>query len=162
MVIYLGPVSPPASSSLPGADGPPFAPCSALLRMGFTYAPSVTTRAVVSYTAFPPLHTLVCGLFLLHCPWSRLRQTLSGILPCEARTFLSRSLSALRQRPSVLLEWQYFITNSVFCPEEVRKITILFSIHTTFQKGYTLKQLPPINSLIREFSGITLLSIPRK
>ncbi len=36
----------------------------------------------------------LCGLFLLHYPWSRLRQTLSGILPCEARTFLSRSLSA--------------------------------------------------------------------
>ncbi len=35
------------------------------------------------------------GIFLLHCPGSRLHQTLSGILPCEARTFLSCSLSAL-------------------------------------------------------------------
>ena len=50
-----------------------------------------------------------CGIFLLHCPWSRLRQTLSGTLPCEARTFLSRSLSALRQRPSVLLGIYYTI-----------------------------------------------------
>ena len=43
------------------------------------------------------------GLFLLHCLWSHLRQTLSGILPCEARTFLSHGLSVPWQRPSVLL-----------------------------------------------------------
>ena len=36
-------------------DGPPYAFCSVLLRMGFTYALSVTRQAVVSYTAFPPL-----------------------------------------------------------------------------------------------------------
>ena len=30
------------------------------------------------------------GCFLLHWSWSRLRRTLSGILPCEARTFLPR------------------------------------------------------------------------
>ena len=29
--------------------------CAVLLRMGFTYAPSVAGRAVVSYTALPPL-----------------------------------------------------------------------------------------------------------
>ena len=34
------------------------------------------------------------GIFLLHFPWSRLHQTLSGILPCEARTFLICGLSA--------------------------------------------------------------------
>ena len=28
------------------------------------------------------------GTFLLHFPWSCLHRTLSGILPCEARTFL--------------------------------------------------------------------------
>jgi len=39
----------------------------------------------------PHLSTLTAncsGLFLLHCPWSRLRRMLSGILPCGARTFL--------------------------------------------------------------------------
>ena len=35
------------------------------------------------------------GIFLLHFPWSHLHRTLSGILPCEARTFLVDSLSAL-------------------------------------------------------------------
>ncbi len=36
------------------------------------------------------------GLFLLHWPWSRLHRTLSGILPCEARTFLTCRLPPLR------------------------------------------------------------------
>ncbi len=38
----------------------------------------------------PPFHPyrLRGGFFLLHCPGSRLRRTLSGILPCGARTFL--------------------------------------------------------------------------
>ena len=42
-------------ATYPKADGPPYAFCSVLLRMGFTYAPPVTSRAVVSYTALPPL-----------------------------------------------------------------------------------------------------------
>ena len=61
-----------------------------LLQMGFTWTLSVTEQAVVSYTAFPPLPAEKAGgLFLLHYPWSRLRRMLSGILPCEARTFLT-------------------------------------------------------------------------
>ena len=43
------------------------------------------------------------GCFLLHFPGSRLHRTLSGILPCEARTFLTCSLSSLQPRPSVHL-----------------------------------------------------------
>ena len=95
-------------ATYPEADGPPYASCSVLLRMGFTCALSVTSQAVVSYTALPPLPTgtkcLSGGIFLLHCPWSRLHQTLSGILPCEARTFLTCSLSVLQPRPFVLLK----------------------------------------------------------
>ena len=49
----------------------------------------VTTAAVSSYLAFPPLPYEYGGLFLLHWPGSRLHRTLSGILPCEARTFLT-------------------------------------------------------------------------
>ena len=55
MIIYLGRLLPAASSNLPKAGGPRQRFCSVLLRMGFTYAPSVTREAVVSYTAFPPL-----------------------------------------------------------------------------------------------------------
>ena len=104
MIIYLGRLLPAASSNLPKAGGPRQRFCSVLLRMGFTYAPSVTREAVVSYTALPPLPGKPGGTFLLHYPWSRLHQTLSGILPCEARTFLTCSLSVLQPRPSVLLK----------------------------------------------------------
>ena len=55
MIIYLGRLLPAVSSNLPKAGGPRQRFCSVLLRMGFTYAPSVTREAVVSYTALPPL-----------------------------------------------------------------------------------------------------------
>ena len=87
---------PATSSNLPKAGGPRQRFCSVLLRMGFTYARSVTSAAVVSYTALPPLPysgiTGTGGIFLLHYPWSRLHRTLSGILPCEARTFLTPAM----------------------------------------------------------------------
>ena len=94
MVIYLGLPLPAGSSDPPESrPGRPVALFSVLLRMGFTYAPPVTGRAVVSYTALPPLPGNPGGTFLLHYPWSRLHRTLSGILPCEARTFLTCPLS---------------------------------------------------------------------
>ena len=92
MVIYLGLLLPTASSDLPESKpGRLIAFVLVLLRMGFTCAPVVTNRAVVSYTAFPPLllRKRNSGIFLLHWPWSRLHRTLSGILPYEARTFLT-------------------------------------------------------------------------
>ena len=99
MIIYLGRLLPAASSNLPKAGGPRQRFCSVLLRMGFTYAPPVTRKAVVSYTALPPLpdsgQARIGGIFLLHFPWSRLHRTLSGILPCGARTFLTQILSAV-------------------------------------------------------------------
>ena len=54
-------------------------------------APHITARTVVSYTAFSPLPSSEeeGGISLLHCPGSRLRRPLTGILPCEARTFLT-------------------------------------------------------------------------
>jgi len=56
MIIYLGLMLPSASSDLPESrPGKPVAFCLVLLRMGFTWSPPVTRRAVVSYTAFPPL-----------------------------------------------------------------------------------------------------------
>ncbi len=70
-------------------------------------APYVTTRTVVSYTAFSPLPAEAGGYFLLHCPGSRLRRTLSGILPCGARTFLTNSGSPEFPRSSVSLKGYY-------------------------------------------------------
>ena len=100
VIIYLGHMLPCASSNQPGAGGP------RTLRLGLASdgvytASSVTGKAVVSYTAFSPLP--FGGYFLLHYPGSHLHQTLSGILPCEARTFLSHALSYAWQRSSVLL-----------------------------------------------------------
>ncbi len=96
MIIYLGLPLPASSSDLPeSTTGRRIAFCSVLLRMGFTCAPAVTGRAVGSYPAFPPLPANAGGLFLLHWPGSHLHRTLSGILPCEARTFLTCGLSAL-------------------------------------------------------------------
>ena len=107
MVIYLGILSPICSSDLPESR-------RAALCFLFGLASSGVYMCPVCYqTGGSLLHcpsTLTGkagGIFLLHCPWSHLRQTLSGTLPCEARTFLSRSLSFLRQRPFVLLNVPY-------------------------------------------------------
>ena len=51
--------------------------------------PVLPQERVSSYLAFPSLPTNVGGIFLLHFPGSRLRLTLSAILPYEARTFLT-------------------------------------------------------------------------
>ncbi len=110
IIIYLDLLLPAGSSDLPeSTTGSRIAFCLVLLRMEFTDALYVTTQAVVSYTAIPPLPVpeyasgteqlqQCCkavrlikagGIFLLHWSGSRLHRTLSGILPCEARTFLT-------------------------------------------------------------------------
>ena len=80
-------------------------------------ASSVTRRTVVSYTAFPPLpqccQAASGGISLLHYPWSRLHRTLSGILPYEARTFLTCFYK--QPRSSVLLAPCYSSTPHLFC-----------------------------------------------
>ena len=76
---------------------------SVLLRMGFTCALSVTRQAVVSYTALPPLPAMPAVYFCCTVPGVASARRYLAFLPCEARTFLSRRLSAPRQRPFVLL-----------------------------------------------------------
>ena len=130
-------------------DGPPYGLMCGLASDGVYMAWPVTRPTVVSYTAFPPLLTKpargpacrlnghVSGLFLLHFPWGHPHRTLSGILPCEARTFLTCILSVMQPR----------------------SFSRLGNYYITFQ---TLKQLFPINSLKMEFFGIFSLLIPRK
>ena len=96
MIIYLYCRLPDSSHAaawrdVPGdTTGRRIASCFVLLRMGFTQPPHVTAGAVVSYTAIPPLPQHAAAVsFLLHWPWSHLHRTLSGILPYEARTFLT-------------------------------------------------------------------------
>ena len=103
MVIYLVLLLPTGSSDLPESRRATLCSLLVLLRMGFTCALPVTSQAVVSYTAFPPLPHCCGGLFLLHFPGSHLHRTLSGILPCEARTFLRISPATIY--PAQLLEY---------------------------------------------------------
>ena len=51
--------------------------------------PMLPWVSVSSYLAFPPLPPFGGGISLLHFPWGHPRRTLSVILPCEARTFLT-------------------------------------------------------------------------
>ena len=71
---------------------------SVLLRMGFTYALVCYRRGGSLLHCLSTLTRQSLAVsFLLHYPWSHLHRTLSGILPCEARTFLTCPLSgALR------------------------------------------------------------------
>ena len=77
-------------------DGPPFRFLSGLASNGvYIDPPLLPEAAVVSYTAFSPLPDKCQAVWsLLHFPWGHPRRTLSGILPCEARTFLSRQMPA--------------------------------------------------------------------
>ena len=89
-VIYLGLPSPASSSDIHGvpSDGQPYWRKPNLAASGVYMAYCVTTISVSSYLAFPSLPHCYGGLFLLHCPWSRLHLTLSGTLSYAARTFL--------------------------------------------------------------------------
>ena len=90
MIIYLGRSLPTASSNLPGDEtGRLMVSIFGLASDGVYNACYVTITAVVSYTALSPLLINSAVYFLLHWPWSHLHRTLSGILPYEARTFLT-------------------------------------------------------------------------
>jgi len=107
VIIYLVLMLPPGSSDLPESRRATVCFLFGLASDGVYTAISVTGDAVSSYLAFSPLPDESGGSFLLHWPGSRLHRTLSGILPCEARTFLTCGLSApaaaivcaARQRP---------------------------------------------------------------
>jgi len=99
MVIYLGLMSPYASSGLPEGRRATLCPLFNLASDGVYIAFPVTRKPVVSYTPFSPLPE-TGGSFLLHFPVSHLNLTLSGILLYEARTFLS---CTWQQRPFTLV-----------------------------------------------------------
>ena len=112
MIICLGSMLPLTSSDLP--DNRPGRPIVVRLSAfglasdGVYMATDVTTGTVVSYTAFSPLpRAWLChaggGISLLHWPGSHLHRTLSGILPYEARTFLTS-------------ETDYGLQAAIICP----------------------------------------------
>ncbi len=70
------------------------------------------------------------GIFLLHWPWSHLHRTLSGILPCEARTFLTLLENSSKPRSftavAVLLYNALLIFSSVYSKSIKPLVIILF------------------------------------
>ena len=79
---------------------------SALLRMGFTWHKALPQCRWALTPPFHPYRYKIGGLFLLHFPQSRLHRDFSGILSCEARTFLI-STNVL-PRPFGLLRWLFY------------------------------------------------------
>ena len=140
MIIYPGSSLPMISSDLPESrSGKSVAFVLVLLRMGFTYAPPVTRRAVVSYTALP---TLPGMLPAVHFCCTILGVTSTGRYPasCPMKPGLSSS-APFRLCSRDHLSYLVMIPLSGF---------------------YTSKQLPPTNSLHRELFGSPSLLIPRK
>ena len=121
MVIYIGPASPPGSSDLPESRRAALCSLFGLASDGVYMCPACYQPGGSLLHCHSTLTGKAGGIFLLHCPWSRLRQTLSGILPCEARTFLSCGLSVSQQRPSCLTPKKFYhiirdLSNRIFTP----------------------------------------------
>ena len=118
-IIYLGLLLPAASSDLPGNGQGTHSSLFVLLRMGFTQ-PLLLPE--VRWSLTPPFHPYrpkPAVYFLLHWPGSHLHRTLSGILPCEARTFLTPACGAAIVYPTYnteILALKLSICNRVhFC-----------------------------------------------
>ncbi len=94
VTICLGLPSPAASSDLPEAGRAPSLPCGLASDGVYMCRPCHPGRGSLLHCLSTLTGQKAGGLFLLHCPWSHLRRSLSGILPCEARTFLSKSAAA--------------------------------------------------------------------
>ena len=107
-IIYLGLLLPAASSDLPGNGQGTHSSLFVLLRMGFTQ-PLLLPE--VRWSLTPPFHPYrpkPAVYFLLHWPGSHLHRTLSGILPYEARTFLTHAFAWPRSpvllTPNVIIQ----------------------------------------------------------
>ena len=91
MFIYLVLLLPTGSSDLPETDGPPYVSFWSCFEWGLHMPHKLPCMRWSLKPPFHPYQHQTGGIFLLHYPWSRLHRTLSGILPCEARTFLTSS-----------------------------------------------------------------------
>ena len=95
-VIHLGYMLPYTSSGLPESlRGQRFTLFYlTLLQVGFTLPPMLPSVRCALTTPFHPYLLNEAVSFLWHFPWTRVLQTLSGTLPCGARTFLYALLIA--------------------------------------------------------------------
>ena len=152
MIICLGHPLPDGSSDLPeSTTGSRIAFVSVLLRMEFTCARSVTTTAVVSYTAFPPLPSIKKAVYFC-C--TGLGVTSTGRYPasCPLKPGLSSSAP-----------FRLYSRDHLTCLHECYSNTNIFlSKEKNHQDFYTSKQLPPTNSLNSELCGISSLGTEMK
>ena len=152
MIICLGQPLPAGSSDPPeSTTGSRIAFVSVLLRMEFTCARSVTTAAVVSYTAFPPLPSIKKAVYFC-C--TGLGVTSTGRYPasCPLKPGLSSSAP-----------FRLYSRDHLTCLHECYSNTNIFlSKEKNHQDFYTSKQLPPTNSLNSELCGISSLGTEMK
>ena len=152
MIICLGQPLPAGSSDPPeSTTGSRIAFVSVLLRMEFTCARSVTTTAVVSYTAFPPLPSIKKSVYFC-C--TGLGVTSTGRYPasCPLKPGLSSSAP-----------FRLYSRDHLTCLHECYSNTNIFlSKEKNHQDFYTSKQLPPTNSLNSELCGISSLGTEMK
>ena len=152
MIICLGQPLPAGSSDPPeSTTGSRIAFFSVLLRMEFTCARSVTTTAVVSYTAFPPLPSIKKAVYFC-C--TGLGVTSTGRYPasCPLKPGLSSSAP-----------FRLYSRDHLACLHECYSNTNIFlSKEKNHQDFYTSKQLPPTNSLNSELCGISSLGTEMK
>ena len=152
MIICLGLPLPEGSSDPPeSTTGSRIAFVSVLLRMEFTCARSVTTTAVVSYTAFPPLPSIKKAVYFC-C--TGLGVTSTGRYPasCPLKPGLSSSAP-----------FRLYSRDHLTCLHECYSNTNIFlSKEKNHQDFYTSKQLPPTNSLNSELCGISSLGTEMK
>ena len=152
MIICLGHPLPDGSSDLPESTTVSrIAFVSVLLRMEFTCARSVTTTAVVSYTAFPPLPSIKKAVYFC-C--TGLGVTSTGRYPasCPLKPGLSSSAP-----------FRLYSRDHLTCLHECYSNTNIFlSKEKNHQDFYTSKQLPPTNSLNSELCGISSLGTEMK
>ncbi len=153
VIIYLGRPSPDGSSDLPeSTTGRRMAFFLVLLRMEFTCALPVASKAVVSYTAFPPLPSVKKAVYFC-C--TGLGVTSTGRYPasCPVKPGLSSSapFRLCSRDHLVCLRKCYSIMYFLRCKALSRPSHI-----------HTLKQLPPINSRKIELLGISSLGTATK
>ena len=152
MIICLGHPLPDGSSDPPeSTTGSRIAFVSVLLRMEFTCARSVTTTAVVSYTAFPPLPSIKKAVYFC-C--TGLGVTSTGRYPasCPLKPGLSSSAP-----------FRLYSRDHLTCLHECySNMNIFLSKEKNHQDFYTSKQLPPTNSLNSELCGISSLGTEMK
>ena len=130
-----------------------------MLRMGFTRLPLLPEERWSLTLTFSPLPQSG-GSFLLHCPWSRLRRTLSGILSMKP------GLSSSPRGRDFLSCFPFLLSFRLHYSRPFRCCHRLFAAlkQKVFRPAfsYTGKILPPINSLARELFTMSSGGIGRK